>query len=109
MEWYRVFCDDFGIHRDVAPPGGDAWSDEVAWSDIVRVCFKPGGIFESDEFYVFSSKRDASYVIPTEASGGGDLVGALVRRDLFSAELLIEAMASEDGLFCWPPVGGGEG
>ena len=103
-DWYRVYFDDLAVHRDVAPPGRDPWSDEFAWADIVRVCFKTGSLFESDELYIFTRKRDESYLIPTEAGGGRELVDELIRRELFAAEMMLEAVTTEGKLFCWPPA-----
>ena len=103
-EWYHVHFDDRAVYRDVAPPGAEPWSDEFAWGDVVRVCFLTGSLFESDELYIFTSMREESYVVPTEAAGGQALVDELLRRELFSTEMMIEAVGTEGQLFCWPPV-----
>jgi hypothetical protein len=103
-EWYRVGFDERAVYRDVAPPGGEPWSDHFGWDDIVRVCFITGSLFESDELYIFTSTREESYVIPTEAEGGQAVVDELLRRELFSAEMMIEAVTTEGQLFCWQPV-----
>lgn len=109
-DWYAVTFDDRAVRREVAPPGGTPWSDEFAWADVVRVCFKTAEeLFEHDEIYVFTSKRPESYLVPTAAAGGSELVGELIRRDLFAAELMIEAATTNGELFCWPPVEGGQG
>jgi hypothetical protein len=108
-EWYHVRFDDRAVYREVAPPGGDAWADEFAWGDVVRVCFRTGDLFESDELYVFAAGREASYQIPTEADGGRELVDELIRRDLFAAEMMLEAVTTEGKLYCWPPAEGGRG
>ncbi len=108
-DWYHVRFDDRAVYRDVAPPDRDPWSDEVPWADIVRVCYRTGNMFESDEIYLFTSTRAESYLIPTEADGGSQLVGELIHRDLFAAELILEAVTTEGELFCWPPAEGGRG
>jgi hypothetical protein len=109
-DWYKVSFDDRVVRREVSPPDGEAWVDEFAWADVVRVCFKTGSAFESDEVYVFTSERPESYVVPTEADGGRALVEEIVRRDLFAAELMVEAArTTEPAIYCWPPVEGGQG
>jgi len=106
--WYRVRCDDGGVHRDVTPPGREAWCDSFSWSEIERVCFKTSGLFESDEVYVFTVGSTGSYLIPTEASGGRELVDELIRRGHFPADLMLKAAPTEGELFCWPPIGSAE-
>jgi hypothetical protein len=103
--WFRVRCDEHGLTFGASPPGGVSWSEEIAWGDIVRVCYLTGGMFESDELYLFTTGRAESYVIPTEANGGKELVDALLGRGLFSPDLMLEAVATEGELFCWPPAG----
>ena len=103
--WFRVRCDEHGLTFGASPPGGVSWSEEIAWGDIVRVCYLTGGPFESDELYLFTTGRAESYVIPTEANGGKELVDALLGRGLFSPDLMLEAVATEGELFCWPPAG----
>jgi hypothetical protein len=100
--WYRVRFDDTGLHRAVQPPGGDAWSDSLAWTEIERVCLEMEGFLGSDTIHLFARHRPESYAIPTAAEGGPALIGELVRRGLFDGQLAIQAATSE-GLFCWPP------
>ncbi|MGQ0602486.1 MAG: hypothetical protein ACT4QE_12430 [Anaerolineales bacterium] len=59
------------------------------------------GFLGSDKLYVFRQQRPESYVVPLEAEGAQDLLGELIRRKLFDAEIAITAESSE-GLFCWP-------
>lgn len=101
-EWYHVSFDDRAVYRQVEPPGQEAWSDEFSWDSIVRVCFKTAGLYESDEVYIFTRGREASYQIPTEADGGAELLGEIIERKLFPAETLIGMMGTEDELRCWP-------
>jgi hypothetical protein len=103
-EWYHLHFDESTVYRNVVPPGGEAWADQFAFKDVVRVCFLTHDLFESDELYIFTSERDESYKIPTEADGGRQLLDELVRRQLFPAEMLIEAVTTEEKLFCYPPA-----
>src|SRR5262245_59917421 len=103
-EWYRVQFDDRAVYRNVWPPADEPWSDEFVWDKVVRVCYRTGGLFESDELYIFTSEREESYLIPTEAEGGNDLIGELLRRGLFPADLMLEVLKTEGELRCWPPV-----
>jgi hypothetical protein len=102
-QWYHVHFDENLVYREVTPPKGAGWSDQFAFMDIVRVCFLTQDLWAADELYIFTSGRAESYKIPTEADGGRALLDELVRRGLFPAELLIEAVTTEDQLFCYPP------
>jgi hypothetical protein len=104
MEWYRVSFDETYIYREAAPPGGEAWRDELAWARIIRVCFKAGDFLDPDEIYLFTDDRPESYLIPTSAEGGSALFGALIERKLIPADEAIEAMSKPDELVCWPAV-----
>jgi len=101
-QWYHVRFDEHGVYRSVAPPGKEAWNDQFAWSDVVRVCFEAGDFLESDSLYIFTRQRPESYAIPLEAEGGPELFNELIRRKLFDAELAIRAATAPEGLFCWP-------
>ena len=103
-EWYHIHFDDRVVYRQVWPPAGEAWADQFAFDDIVRVCFLTHDLFTSDELYIFTSGRAESYQIPTEADGGRELLDELVGRKLFPAEMLIEAVTTEEQLFCYPPA-----
>ena len=102
-EWFKVAIDELGFSLDVRPPGGEPWTARILWSDVVRVCLKPEGLELSDGIYVFVRQRPESYVIPTEAEGGSELLFALADHGLFKHELIVEAMTGS-GLYCWPPV-----
>ncbi len=104
MDWYHVSFDEQSIRRRVEPPGREPWEDDLLWADIERVCFKTGDLYTSDEIYIFTRRRPESYLIPTEAEGGRELMDEIVRRKLFDAELMIEAVQTSDELFCWPPA-----
>ena len=101
-DWYHVSFDGNYVFRKVNPPNGENWKDQLLWKDIIRVCFKPGDLFTSDELYLFTDKRPESYVIPIEADGGSQLWNEIIERELFSAELAIKVATSSDGIYCWP-------
>lgn len=106
FNWYHVSFDDSSIRRRVEPSEREPWEDELAWADIVRVCFKTGNWFDTrDELYVFTHRRPESYLIPMEAEGAPGLLDEIVRRKLFDAGVLIKAVqTTEEKLFCWPPA-----
>ena len=101
-DWYHVSFDVNYVFREVNPPNGENWKDQLVWKDIIRVCFKPGDLFTSDELYIFTDQRPESYVIPIEADGGFQLWNEIIERELFSAELAIKVATSTDGIYCWP-------
>jgi hypothetical protein len=106
FDWYHVSFDESAIRRRVEPSGKEPWADELAWADIVRVCFKTGNWFDTvDELYIFTHRRPESYQIPMEAKGAPGLLDEIVRRNLFDAEVLIKAVQTpEEKLFCCPPA-----
>jgi len=102
-EWFFVSFDEQAVHVRAEPPGEASWSQSFRWDSVVRVCFKAEDMWLSDGIYVFTRERPESYVIPTEAQGGGELWSEILRRKLFDASLAIEAAGSAGGLYCWPP------
>jgi hypothetical protein len=100
--WFQVSFDENSVYLDVDPPGGKGWKDQFQWKDVIRVCFQVGDLWVSDEIYVFTNTRPESYVISTEAIGGPEFWGEIVRRDLFDAELAIKIASATEGLYCWP-------
>ena len=100
--WFHVKFNNDRIYLNVNPPSSEGWQAEIPWKDIIRVCFKPGDLFESDEIYIFTDKRPESYVIPTEAEGGSELWEEIIDRKVFDAKLAIEALTTTEGIFCWP-------
>jgi hypothetical protein len=101
-EWFEVRFDEAGISLNVNAPNRSAWQAQISWTHIIRVCFKARDLEYSDEIYIFTDERPESYLIPTEANGGAALWDEIVRRQLFDAEVAIEAMASTKKLFCCP-------
>lgn len=102
IDWFNVTFDDDRVTIHASPPGRENWAAEFPWSTIVGVCFKAEDFLLSDGIYIFTTERPESYVIPTEAIGGSELWGEILRRGLFDAELAITAACSSEGLFCWP-------
>ena len=102
-DWYTVEFDEDTIRMSARPPERDAWTQEICWDLIIRICYKAEGFLASDGIYIFTSERPESYVIPLEATGGQELWGKIIGRGLFDAELAIRAAMSEEGIFCWPP------
>jgi hypothetical protein len=103
-EWCFVTFDEEAIHVRAEPPGRAPWSIDLRWASITRVCFQANDLFASDEIYLFTAARPESWVVPTEASGGGELWQEIIRRALFDPELAIQAASSTGGVYCWPPV-----
>ena len=102
-EWFSVHFDNEAVHIEATPPGGTAWADDIQWERIIRVCFKAGDLFDSDEIYLFTDERPESYLIPTEASGGLALWTEIIERKLFDADLAIKAATATNEIFCSPP------
>jgi hypothetical protein len=102
--WFNVRFDDWGVTRNVSPPGGKSWVDAFAWADVVRVCFRSGQFLEPDEYYVFTATRAESFVIPMGATGSSEFADEIYRRGLFPADKAIEAMMTEGTFVCWPPA-----
>ncbi len=102
--WFAVKCGEEVIRIDASPPGGESWHQELRWVDIERVCFKAEGLDVSDGLYIFTKIRPESYVIPLDAKGGDRLWAELIDKELFDADLAIEAASATEGIFCWPPM-----
>lgn len=102
-EWFAVEFSEAGIELDVRPPGREPWQARIAWESIQRICYEAEDFPVSDGIYVFVAGREHSYAIPSEAQGGSELWGELVRRGLFDGALAIRAVSGGPGLYCWPP------
>ena len=85
--WYHVSFDEEYIYPN---------------SDIIRICFQIGDFLQTDELYIFTSEREASYLIPIDADGGSELWGEIIERDFFDAGLAIKVATGLEGLHCWP-------
>ena len=108
-KWFSVRFDEQAITLQVGPPGSASRREVIPWQRILRVCFKAEDIGVSDGIYIFTDERPQSYAIPIEADGGQALWNEILRRNLFAAELAIQAAMAIDRLFCWPPLGGQPG
>lgn len=100
-DWFQSWFDEHHIYRRAEPPNGEAWSDSLAWADVARVCLEMEDFLGADSLYIFTHQRPESYVFPLATAGGQAVLAELIRRQLFDAELAIEAAMGE-GLYCWP-------
>ncbi len=104
--WYEVSFDETHVYRAVDPPkGGEGWDDKFKWEDIIIICFNRGDFIITDEIYIFTNKREESYVIPTDCQGGSELWGEIVRRELFDPQLAIDVLLGKtDDFLCWDVI-----
>lgn len=102
-DWLQVSFDSESVHMKANPPEKEGWEQTFYWKDIIRVCFENGDWMSSDTIYVFTSQREESYVIPTEAKGGAEFWAEVIQRQLFDAELAIEMATQAEGFACCPP------
>jgi hypothetical protein len=71
--------------------------------DVVRVCFKDGGIYRSDALFIHVRERSEPVVVLIEARGGSLFFGALCERGLFPPHVLRGALGVVGGqAHCWP-------
>jgi hypothetical protein len=103
-EWFQVRFDDAVISLQVKPPRRKSWAAEIKWERIIRVCFNAGDLYDPDMIYIFTDERPESYSIPSEADIEGALWNEILRRQLFDAEVAIQAMSSTNKLFCCPAI-----
>lgn len=102
-DWFQCWFDEQGVYRRATPPAGEAWSDVLAWGEVVRVCLEMQDYLGTDCLYIFTRQRPQSYVFPLASEGGAALLSEVIRRQLFDAELAIRATSGE-GLYCWPEI-----
>jgi|APSaa5957512622_1039677.scaffolds.fasta_scaffold192314_1 hypothetical protein len=100
--WFQVRFDVNSIFLDIRPPEREVRDAQISWTDIIRVCFKPGDYIESDEIYIFIKQQAESYRIPIDAGGGFELWMEIIRRGYFDAQLAIDISTKSEGVFCWP-------
>ena len=103
ISWFVVTTDDQSFSLSVSAPGRQPWRAVIPWGSVVRVCFEAQWP-ASDSLYVFTSLRAESWVVPTEAEGGEQLLNELLRRGLFAASLAVRALKAQHGLFYWLPI-----
>ena len=53
----------------------EAWTAEIPWDKIIRICFRVGDFLESDDLMIFINGREASYLIPIDGEGGVGVMG----------------------------------
>jgi hypothetical protein len=101
---FAVEFDDADIRMRVLAYADASWNQQCRWSDIVRVCFRDGGLHFTDRLYLELRDRAQPIEILLEAKGGDELLQELGRRGLFPQPVFGEAVRSTDGgMYCWPP------
>jgi hypothetical protein len=101
--WFFVSFDDQSI--DLRVESEHPWRATLRFDEIHRVCIKmePGSwLGVSHGLYIWVRGRENSYAIPMDADASPALLKELTRRGLIPAELVIQAMGSSEGVFCWP-------
>ena len=86
-ELLSVQFDDDGVKILVLDRLYPASNQDFAWGDIVRICFKDGGLYSSDFIIIQLRGREQPVVVPTEAAGGSEFPGALTERGYFPEEV----------------------
>lgn len=77
---------------------------EFPWAAIRRVCFRDGGIYQSDLIALELQEQLQPALIPLRAKGAPALFAQLVGRGLLPETLVKAALGSADGgFYCWPP------
>ena len=98
-----VEFDDREIRVIVLERLDPAWNQAFEWSNIRRVCFKDGGMWDSDYVYISLREPDVVRTIPTEARGGSEFFGALCDKGFFPEQVWRRAVGETGGgMYCWP-------
>ncbi len=106
-EQLSVDFDDAQV-RIRTPDGGDErWNQTFEWSDIVRVCFRDEGLDHSDLLFIELRGKPEPIIVPTKASGGSALFGALTARGIFPEEVWRNAV--QHTTIHWPQAMHDEG
>jgi hypothetical protein len=80
------------------------WNQRFAWRDIARVCFRDAGLYASDVLSVTVRGREKLVIVPMEAKGASQLVGALAEKGYFPEHIWRRAFGDTGGgTHCWPP------
>ena len=53
-DWLHFWFDEQGVYRRATPPNGEAWSDSLAWADVVRVCLEMEDFLGTDSLYILT-------------------------------------------------------
>jgi hypothetical protein len=101
-QWYLVSFDSEFITQNVRPPGREPWVQAFRWNEIEKILFIGRGGFHSDELYFFTTQRPESFVVPTQASGGHELLQELIARKYFDSPEFTKILLSPYGAYWWP-------
>lgn len=101
-KWFQVTFDEIKITITANPPGRNSWQQTLEWDNLIRVIFQGEGGYSSDTLFLFSSLRPESYVIPTDAKGGQELIDKLIAKGIFNSKNFTDAVLSPYGIYCWP-------
>jgi hypothetical protein len=103
-ELLAVEFDDQEVRVRVLAELETDWNQTFEWSQIIRVCFKDGGMRSSDVVYLTLRDRETVAQIPTEANNGHLFFGELCNRRLFPEAVWRKAVGdTSGGMHCWPP------
>ena len=104
-KWFKIELNADYVTIKASPPENDPWEQSFTWAAVTRVCFKNEEGLVSDAFYIFTTLRKESFIIPIDANGGKEFVQEIRKRGLFPEDITITAFAStEGGVYCWPPI-----
>ena len=79
------------------------WEQCFRWEDIVRVCFKDGGIYGSDILFIDLRNTSKPAIVLTESLGGNEFFGALCGKGFFPDHVMRAAIGETGGgMHCWP-------
>ncbi len=101
-QWFSVSFDSDFITQNVRPPGGEPWVQAFRWNEIERILFVARGGLLSDELYFFTTQRAESFVVPTQAFGGHQLLQELIARKYFDSPEFTRLLLSPSGAYWWP-------
>lgn len=99
-----VDFDDEGVRMRTPDGNDELWNRAFGWKEIVRVCFRGGGLDHSDLLFIELRNQPKPIVVPTEAAGGPALFAEITTRGLFPEKAWHKAMGETGSrTFCWPP------
>jgi hypothetical protein len=105
VPWFKSWFDDKTIYLEAKSDNVTIKKEQLLFENINRVCFSwdPKA---TDGIYVFTNDRENSHVVPLMSPGSDELVEELIKRGLFSKELIIEADRSKkrETTTCQPPL-----
>jgi len=64
-ELLAVECDDASVRVRVIDRLDPAFNQEFQWADVVRICFKDGGVSQSDVVFIELRGREKPAIILT--------------------------------------------